>query len=125
MRSLLFVLFAACGSAAPVPVANTAAPAAVALTADQQSDLEVFRAAHGQPWSPAQTPAVAASTRLFATLHLTGLSSAEVRALLGPPSEVEANGAWNYTRHNGESGDIRMLTFADDRVVAIGQVMTQ
>jgi hypothetical protein len=90
--------------------------------------LSVFRATEDAPPSQAQEPAIEAMRTVFAEVPLVGMTATEVRSLLGPPHGQNTLGRqmwWDYSRHTGESGEIRRLRFEDDRVVKIEIVPTE
>jgi len=90
--------------------------------------LATFRAAFGQPWSPAQQPAVEAALVVFGQIPIVGLEPAQVELLLGPPDDrrtLADKTYWTYYRHNGEAGAVHRLELGNDRVVAIERIPTQ
>jgi hypothetical protein len=88
------------------------------------ADLDTFRRGAGKPWTPAEAPAVAAAAKVFAEIPWIGIDSAAVRQHLGPADEVKGD-TWQYIRHQGEAGQIRVLHFAGDRVIRIEVHRTQ
>jgi hypothetical protein len=83
------------------------------------SDIQTFRAASGQPWSPSQSPAVDAARTIFAELPVAGRPVDDIVAALGEPDVRNPDGSIEYVRHMGEAGVIRRLRVRDGRVSAV------
>jgi len=87
-------------------------------------DFATFRSMYGQPWSPAQMPAMEAGVRIFDHVAFIGMKPDAVERLLGKPDSIEDD-SWNYTRHMGEVGVVRRFGLKYGRVVTIDIIRTQ
>lgn len=114
--------------------ADAAVEAAVSADPELRAALEVFRAGHGQPWTPAQAPAVAAARIVFARLPVVGLSLQGVGHWLGAADEVTPLHAAvagmdtvrvRYQRHTGELGAFYDVEVIGGRAVKVVAVPTQ
>lgn len=84
-------------------------------------DLAAFRSA---PTMADRNPGIRAAVKILESWSPIGSSPRDVRAALGEPSTVEGT-RWHYMRHNGESGAIFWIDFANDRAVAVHIGRTQ
>ena len=112
---------AAIGLAAPPPDAAVVDETTRRLA----SDIQTFRAAAGQLWSPSQTPAVAAAGVIFAELPIAGRPIDDVVGTLGEPDARHPDGSVEYVRHMGESGVIRRLRVQGGKVTGVEIHLTQ